>query len=122
MAKNLLIRVPENELSSFGKRIFFEINGDICCTFANKIDENGYLCYPFNNKNNEKILLLFAYGRLQLDTAVALQTSYTSKKIIITEAQNKEIEDYEILDISNLKDYYQTELSLDKFIDKYFYN
>ena len=124
-----LIRVPKNEAYYFCKRIFFHIYGDVGCCFADTLENIGWVGYPsYTSENNEPNILLFS-DEQHLSQAIEVLNNSDKRStlyckynigIIITDAEAMDIEQLEffdkIVDLTSLKDYYQTELSLDIFI------
>lgn len=122
-----LIRVPKNECYYFCKRLFFSISGNAQSCFAECLNQQGWLVYPYQENNEvDPNILIFTNKYLLEDQINFLNDSengklYTKYKlgIIITDIEDIS-EEYlnffdDIIDISSLQDYYQTELSLDTF-------
>lgn len=122
-----MIRVPKYEAYYFCKRIFFSILGDACNSFSDCILESGWVAYPYyTDKVSEPNLLLFS-NEQNLSNIISIIDDKNPNMhckynigIIITDAEAMSIEQIEffdeIIDLTSLKDYYQTELSLDTFI------
>lgn len=128
MNKKLVI-VPKNESYYFCKRIFFSIFGEVCNCFADCLNLQGWVCYPSYKESNDPDVLLFSKSYNFSYMIKLLDDSDTGKiytnyrlGILITDKQDISDSDKEffneIIDISSLKDYYETELNLDQFIEK----
>lgn len=120
-----IVKVPEKEAYYFCKRLFFSIFGDSCMAFANCLENLGWVGHPYyTGENGDVTILYFANNIDRFDEII--NKSYTAKQdvIIVTDIQYSAItlmEEYgidsdDMIDITNLEDYYQTELNLNKFI------
>lgn len=124
-----LIKVPKNECFYFGKRLISFISGNKESCFSELLEDKGWLIFPYKDSNeidpniiifNNKYILSDQIDFLDNDN-IKLFTKYKIG-IIITDIQNITEEESiffnDIIDISSLKNYYQTELSLKEFKDK----
>lgn len=124
-----LIRVPKNEAYYFCKRIFFHIYGDVGCCFADTLENIGWVGYPSYTSENNKPNILLVSDEQHLSHAIEILNNSDKRNtlyceynigIIITDAEAMSVEQIEFFDqiivLTSLQDYYQTELSLDKFI------
>ena len=123
--KKKLVKVPKKETYYFCKRVFFEIIGTEGAPVGNMLEQHGYVAYPYDREEyDEPILLLFANNKRGFNDSYNLlnikDRPYFTKYrlgIIITDIECDETLFDEVIDISSLQDYYQTELSLDLFIE-----
>ena len=118
-----IVKVPKNETYEFCKRILSTINGSKYMTYVDTLELIGWVGYPYNANNEDLNLLLFANNIDSLNKVYLMEYSveYTYK-IIITDVEfdDTQFEVSDIIDISLLNDYYQTELSLGDFIERIF--
>lgn len=120
-----IVKVPENEAYYFCKRLFFSIFGDACMAFANCLKNLGWVGHPYYTGKEDEVIILYFADNIDKFNEI-IDKVYTAKQdvIIITDIQVPVINLIEqqgfdsdnIVDISNLEDYYNTELNLDKFI------
>lgn len=120
-----IVKVPEKEAYYFCKRLFFNIFGDACMAFANCLDNLGWVGHPYYSDKDSDVIVLYFTNDIERFNEI-INKSYSVKEniIIITDIQvpilnltEQQGFDYDnIIDISNLEDYYNTELNLDKFV------
>lgn len=118
-----IVKVPKREAYYFCKRLFFSEVGNASIPFADVLDQMGWVAYPYYKETSEDILLLFANTEDTFEYTCNINISHVDIKIIITDIdvhnnlRNKSTNDYELIDISNLEDYYKIELNLKSFVN-----
>lgn len=120
MSRNIIVKVPEKETYYFCKRMFFTMFGEPGLAFANAYERRGWVGYPYYLKSDDLILLFFAEDLKDYRDILSHYPSnvvYNYTKIIITSLDIGD-DNLKIYDISNLKDYYETELDMKEFISK----
>lgn len=119
-----IVKVPEKEAYYFCKRMFFNLFGEGGLAFANCLYNQGWVGYPYYMEDDRVILLYFADD---VESFNHLAVPYTSSKkiaIIVTDIEVPVLnlsEEYgvsldNIIDLTNLEEYYNTELNLEKFV------
>ncbi len=125
---NRLIIVPEHEVYSFSKKLFFYIFNTEAAPFMSKtitdlIMVDGYTVFPFNKDNNEDYKLILAIDKRcthNIDRFTNNIIDDCKMLIIITDDSLKvsDIDFDDTIDLSNLLNYYNADLSFDE-LSKY---
>lgn len=127
---NRLIIVPEHEVYSFNKKLFFyifntELAPFMSKSYANEILFNGYTIYPPLNEDSnvnyyKRILAVDKNNDLNLDNFINNQIDNLKMLIVITDDSLKfsDIDFDDTIDLSNLLNYYNADLSFDE-LSKY---
>ena len=119
-----VVKVPKKEAYYFCKRMFFNVFGEPGLAFANCLDNQGWVGHPYYMEDDRVILLYFANDVERLDYILVPYTTSKKISIIVTDVEVPSInlsEQYgidldNIVDLTNLEEYYNTELNLDTFV------
>lgn len=119
-----IVKVPKKEAYYFCKRMFFNMFGDVGMAFANCLEDQGWVGHPYYMEDDRVILLYFINDVERFDYIVYPYTTSKKISIVVTDVEVPNMnlsEQYgialsNIIDLTNLEDYYNTELNLDTFV------